>query len=90
MRGPLLASRSVAPGRPKPNSWWARKYYDEAKLELAGGRQSPIESGKRLKGPLAWECRVCGERFSDEEDAGWHVRSTHPGEDATEAVLPAS
>lgn len=69
----------------KPESWWARNRYDDAKRAQAvakhgepavAGRSQPVAVLAEDSGD--WECRICGEVSATRVAAESHVRGAHP------------
>ena len=75
----------------KPESWWARNRYGDAKRAAALAKYGdPVEAGRPVP-PAAgapaiegsdsagdWECRICGEVSATRPAAESHVRGSHP------------
>jgi hypothetical protein len=81
----------------RPESWWARRLYDEETMarsrerfaeERLGSFETKLEDGhKRSTGePLQYECAVCGEVFGDQEAAEHHAAQHHPEATPASAV----
>jgi hypothetical protein len=82
----------------RPDSWWARKLYDDEEQaraeerfreERIGSFETPLEDPDRHRrgGPLGFECRVCGEQFESRDVAEHYVEHAHA--DATAAPSAA-
>jgi hypothetical protein len=74
----------------RPDSWWARRFYDEEKRAQAeerfreerfGSFEDGLESERRApsgRHRLSFECSICGEGFESRKDGEHHVERLHP------------
>jgi hypothetical protein len=77
----------------KPESWWARKRYGDAKRAKAIEKYGdPAEAGRPVPAAVVapaaalggadsagdWECKICGEVSATRVAAESHVRGAHP------------
>ena len=63
-----------------PDSYWDRRFYDDAKHERARRRFLPNITAQQRREPspgATWQCRACGESFASHEAALAHADSFH-------------